>query len=74
MQRSQPHTTGTELELQWGKALQAAVAHKLRDNSDVATEAALTYRINRLLRLQLQLARLTKPSILLQYSSDGMPA
>ena len=48
----------------------------LRDSgpSDGAsgTEATLTYRINNVLRLQLQLARLTKPSLLLQYSSDGM--
>ena len=71
-----PLPPGTELELQWGRNLQAAVAHKLRDgsSSDVGTEATLTYRINSVMRVQLQLARLTKPSLLLQYSSDGMPA
>lgn len=70
-----PLLSGTELELQWGRNLQAALVHKLRDNgsSDVGTEATLTYRINNVLRLQLQLAQgLTKPSLLLQYSSDGM--
>ena len=70
-----PPSSGTELELQWGRNLQAALVHKLRENgsSDVGTEATLTYRINSVLRLQLQLAQgLTKPSILLQYSSDGM--
>ena len=48
----------------------------LRDNgsSDAGgTEATLTYRINSVMRLQLQVARrLTRPSLLLQYSSDGM--
>ena len=61
---------GTELELQWGKSLQAALAHKLQD-SDIGTEATLTYKISNYLRLQLQLTRLSKPSLLLQYSSEG---
>ena len=69
--------SGTELELQWGRNLQAALSHKsLRDSgggaSDVAgTEATLTYRISSALRLQLHLARLAKPTLLLQYSSYG---
>ena len=58
--------------MQWGDCLQAALAHKLREGTDVGTEATLTYRISRVLRLQLQLTRLTRPSLLLQYSSEGM--
>lgn len=63
---------GTELELQWGKSLQAALAHKLK-NSDIGTEATLTYKINEFLRVQLQLTKFTQPSLLLQYSSEGAP-
>ncbi|GAX75992.1 hypothetical protein CEUSTIGMA_g3435.t1 [Chlamydomonas eustigma] len=66
---------GTELEVQWGPHLQASLSHKMRDNgSDVGTEATLTYRINNYLKLLLHLPHFTKPSLLLQYSSDGMPS
>eukprot|EP00798_Chlamydomonas_sp_ICE-L_P032214 gene32214-16772_t len=61
---------GTELELEWGNCLEAAFSHKLQD-SDIGTEATLTYKIGDFIRLQFQISRLTKPSLLLKYSSEG---
>lgn len=64
-----PIIPGTELELQWGKSLSAALMHKLLSDTQIGTQAQLTYRINDYLRLQLQLQGLTRPSLMLGYTS-----
>ncbi|KAL6762521.1 hypothetical protein V8C86DRAFT_606614 [Haematococcus lacustris] len=63
---------GTELELVWGSSLTAALSHKLLADGKVGTEATLTYRITDLLRLQLQLQGMTRPSLLLGYTSSAL--
>ncbi|KAK9862508.1 hypothetical protein WJX84_009406 [Apatococcus fuscideae] len=67
-------TSGTEVEIQFGRSLQATMARKLRD-SDVATQCTLNYQLNKRLRMQFNLAS-SNPyprTLLFQYSSEGMP-
>ena len=48
-------TMGTEVEVQFGRSLQAAMSRKLRD-SDIATQWTLNYQLNRRLRMQFNIA------------------
>lgn len=63
---------GTEIEVQYGSALQANMVHKLQE-SDIGTELTLTMHITKKLRLQAQFSRpsLLRPTVLLLYSSEG---
>ena len=65
-------TMGTEVEVQFGNSLQAAMARKLRD-SDIATQWTLNYQLNSKLRMQFTIAS-THPyprTLLFQYSGDS---
>ena len=48
-------TMGTEVEVQFGRSLQAAMSRKLRD-SDIATQWTLNYQLNSRLRMQFNIA------------------
>jgi hypothetical protein len=63
-------SAGTELDLVLGKSLTASLAHKLLGDSKIGTEATFTYSISDFLRLQLQLHGLTRPSLMLGYTSS----
>ncbi|CAD7702868.1 unnamed protein product [Ostreobium quekettii] len=66
--------TGTEVEVQFGKSVQAVVAHKLR-GAEYGTQWTMMYNLNNNLRMQLQVANsppVTR-TLLLQYSSEGVP-
>ncbi|GLC76606.1 hypothetical protein PLESTF_001804400 [Pleodorina starrii] len=75
---------GTEVEVAFGKRLQASLSHKLqelgRSGSELpaggggggGTEARITLQLNSRMRLQAHLARgALLPSVTLQYSSEG---
>eukprot|EP00873_Tetraselmis_striata_P029672 jgi/Tetstr1/449936/TSEL_036990.t1 len=64
-------TVGTEVEVQFGKSLQAAMARKMKE-SEMATELTLLYHINSNLRVQLSLLGPTQ-ALLFQYSGEGVP-
>ncbi|KAK9804274.1 hypothetical protein WJX72_004315 [[Myrmecia] bisecta] len=66
-------TLGTEMEVQFGKSLQAAMARKLRD-SDVATQWTLNYQLNNKLRMQFNIAS-SPPyprTLIFQFSGEGV--
>jgi len=66
--------TGTEVEVQFGKSVQAVVSHKLR-GAEYGTQWTMMYNLNNNLRMQLQVANsppVTR-TLLLQYSSEGVP-
>lgn len=68
---------GTEVELQLGRRLTAALSHRmLADAGDPSgTEMRLTAAVSRKMRVVFELKGLTlAPSLLLQYSSEGMPS
>eukprot|EP00884_Botryococcus_braunii_P001433 jgi/Botrbrau1/11290/Bobra.0038s0056.1 len=51
-------TMGTEVEVQFGKSLQAAMARKLRE-SDIATQWTLNYQINSKVRMQFNISSMS---------------
>ena len=65
-------TMGTEVEVQFGNSLQAAMARKLRD-SDIATQWTLNYQLNSKLRMQFTIASVHPypRTLLFQYSGDS---
>ncbi|KAL6785562.1 hypothetical protein ACKKBF_B00775 [Auxenochlorella protothecoides x Auxenochlorella symbiontica] len=67
-------TVGTEVEVQFGRKLQAALVRKLRD-SDVATQWTLTYALSRQVRVQFNITSAAPyaRTLYLQYSSEGAP-
>ncbi|CAL8466123.1 g5659 [Coccomyxa elongata] len=67
-------TMGTEVEVHFGRSLQAAMARKLRD-SDIATQWTLNYQLNSKLRMQFNIAS-SSPyprTLIFQYSSETTP-
>ncbi|DBA89831.1 TPA: hypothetical protein ACH3X2_004696 [Trebouxia sp. C0005] len=67
-------TMGTEVEVQFGKSLQATMARKLRD-SDIATQWTLNYQLNTKLRMQFNISSSTPypRTLVFQYSGEGGP-
>ena len=68
-------TMGTEVEVQFGRSLQAAMARKLRDSDVVATQWQLNYALNSKLRMQFNIAS-SSPyprTLVFQYSSETQP-
>ncbi|KAK9840821.1 hypothetical protein WJX81_007219 [Elliptochloris bilobata] len=67
-------TMGTEVEVQFGKSLQAAMARKLRD-SDIATQWTLNYQLTSRLRMQFTLASASPypRTLILNYSTSETP-
>lgn len=66
--------TGTEVEVQFGKFVQAVVSHKLR-GAEYGTQWTMMYNLNKNLRMQLQVANsppVTR-TLLFQYSSESVP-
>ena len=65
-------TMGTEVEVQFGNSLQAAMARKLRD-SDIATQWTLNYQLNSKLRMQFTISSVHPypRTLLFQYSGKG---
>ena len=67
-------TMGTEVEVHFGRSLQAAMARKLRD-SDIAPQWTLNYQLNSKLRMQFNIAS-SSPyprTLIFQYSSETTP-
>lgn len=65
-------TMGTEVEVQFGRKLQAAMVRKLRD-SDVITQWTLNYSLNSKLRMQFNISSAPPypKTLMFQYSSEG---
>jgi len=65
-------TMGTEVEVQFGRKLQAAMVRKLRD-SDVTTQWTLNYNLSSKLRMQFNISSALPYSktLTFQYSSEG---
>jgi hypothetical protein len=65
-------TMGTEVEVQFGRKLQAAMVRKLHD-SDVTTQWTLNYNLNSNLRMQFNISSALPYSktLTFQYSSEG---
>ena len=63
---------GTEVEVQFGNSLQAAMARKLRE-SDIATQWTLNYQLNSKLRMQFTVASVPPypRTLIFQYSEDS---
>lgn len=68
-------TLGTEVEVQFGRKLRAALTRKLR-GVEIATGWGLTYSLSRQLRVQFNInsAPPYARTLFLEYSSDGGPA
>lgn len=67
-------TLGTEVEIQFGRSLQAVMSRKLRD-SDIATQWTLNYALSQRLRMQFTIAS-SSPyprTLIFQYSGEGVP-
>ncbi|KAL3160063.1 hypothetical protein ABBQ38_009778 [Trebouxia sp. C0009 RCD-2024] len=67
-------TMGTEVEVQFGKSLQATMARKLRD-SDIATQWTLNYQLNTKLRMQFNISSSSpyQRNLVFQFSGEGGP-
>lgn len=65
-------TMGTEVEVQFGRKLQAAMVRKLRD-SDITTQWTLNYSLNSKLRMQFNISSAPPypKTLMFQYSSEG---
>nr|AXF41549.1 carbonic anhydrase CAH0010 [Chlorella sp. ArM0029B] len=65
-------TMGTEVEIQFGKKLQAAMIRKLQE-SDVTTQWSLTYKLNNKLRMQFNITSAPPfpKTLMFQFSSEG---
>jgi len=63
-------TLGTEVEVQFGKALQASVARKLK-GSEMATHWTLLYHLNSKLRMRLHSSTTTDTRLLMEFSGEG---
>ena len=64
-------TAGTEVEVQFGKSLQAAMARKMKGN-EMGTEVTLLYHINPNVRMRFSMLG-PSPSLVFQYSGEGVP-
>jgi hypothetical protein len=63
-------TLGTEVEVQFGKSLQASVARKLK-GSEMATHWTFLYHLNNQLRVRLHSATATPTRLLFEFSREG---
>ena len=63
-------TLGTEVELQFGKSLQALIARKLKE-SEMATNWTLLYQLNQRLRMRLNNSNSSGTRLLFEYSGEG---
>ncbi|MAD20600.1 MAG: hypothetical protein CMJ52_10720 [Planctomycetaceae bacterium] len=63
-------TLGTEVEIQFGKSLQALVARKLKE-SEMATHWTLLYQLNKQLRMRLNSSTSSGTRLLFEYSGEG---
>ena len=63
-------TLGTEVEVQFGKSLQASVARKLK-GSEMATHWTFLYHLNNQLRVRLHSATATQTRLLFEFSREG---
>ena len=63
-------TLGTEVEIQFGKSLQALIARKLKE-SEMATHWTLLYQLNKQLRMRLNSSTASGTRLLFEYSGEG---
>lgn len=65
---------GTEVEVQFGKSLQAAMLKKMQDN-DVLTQWTLRYQLNNNLRVQFNITSVPPypRTLMMQFSGEGLP-
>jgi len=61
---------GTEVEIQFGKSLQAMIARKLKE-SEMATHWTLLYQLNKKLRMRLNNSSSSGTRLLFEYSGEG---
>ena len=63
-------TLGTEVEIQFGKSLQALIARKVKE-SEMATHWTLLYQLNKQLRMRLNSSTASGTRLLFEYSGEG---
>ena len=63
-------TLGTEVEIQFGKSLQALIARKAKE-SEMATHWTLLYQLNRQLRMRLNSSTSSGTKLLFEFSGEG---
>lgn len=65
---------GTEVEVQFGKSLQAAMLKKMQE-SDVVTQWTLRYQLSNNLRVQFNITSMPPypRTLMVQFSGEGLP-
>jgi hypothetical protein len=63
-------TLGTEVEIQFGKSLQALIARKIKE-SEMATHWTLLYQLNKQLRMRLNSSTPGGTKLLFEFSGEG---